>query len=119
MITNHEYAAGLRLLAEFYEGRPDAPQPYQSDRLTFNLTTRRDMQTVVREFGGRFTKDSSYGLIYLYGTFGPFRIVAYTSQENVCTARVVGERVIPARPAEPERTEPVLEWDCGSLMEDA
>ncbi len=44
-MTNTEYAAGLRAIAEFYETHPDMPQPltphvYTYDKATFLLAVR-------------------------------------------------------------------------------
>jgi hypothetical protein len=45
----------------------------------------------------------------------------YCKRDAVCTARVVGKKSIPAKPAEPPRVEDVIEWECEkfSLMERA
>ena len=115
-MTNAEYVMGLRQLAEWYEGHPDAVQPFESGRLEFVVHSRTVLAQVIRDFGGRWEKNAQGGLMFFCSTFGPFRLVMYTNQETVCTARKVGTRSIPARPAQPERVEDVLEWDCQPIM---
>ena len=125
-MTNQEYAAALRMLADFYAAHPEAPQPYESDRLDFNLACegRAGLEAVVRAFGGRWTKHEANNLYYVFGHFGPFRLKVYLNRAEVCdrvqigTVRVpaVPERVIPASP---EHEAPVYEWRCGSVLESA
>lgn len=118
MMTTQDYVAGLRKLADWYEGHLDAPRPYAHETLAFNVANREAIQEVLRAFGGKWTKEASSGLMYFYSTFGPFRLKMYTGQENVCTMRQVGTKVVPAIPAQPEREVPIYEWDCGSILTD-
>ena len=116
-MTNQEYANGLRMLADWYEGHPEAPQPYESHLLTFNTGSREGVQRVLQAFGGSWDKEAASGLMYFRSTFGPFKLKMYIGQEAVCTRRLVGVKTLPARPAEPEREVPVYEWDCRSILE--
>ena len=116
MMTNQEYANGLRMLADWYEGHPEAPQPHEPHILTFNEVYLENVRKVLRAFGGSWDKEASGGLMYFHSTFGPFKLKMYTGQETVCTCRLVGTKIIPAQPAEPEREVPVYEWDCGSVL---
>ena len=115
-MTNAEYAAGLRQLAEWYESHPNAAQPYESNQLHFNVYHRDTVAQVIQDFGGRWEKRASSGLMYFRSTFGQFTLVMYTNHQTVCTARKVGTRTISARPAEPEYEVDVLAWDCQPIM---
>ena len=46
--------------------------------------------------------------------FGPLTLTALIEQSAVCTARIVGTKVLPAMP---ERMIDVLEWDCAPILE--
>lgn len=53
--------------------------------------------------------------------FGEVRFTVYSSRDAVCERKQVGTKIIPAKearivPAEPEREEPVYEYDCGALL---
>jgi len=39
----------------------------------------------------------------------------YTKREAVCEAKVVGQKVVPAKPAEPPKVVDVIEWECSKL----
>ena len=90
-MTNQEYANGLRMLADWYEGHPKAPQPYESRLLTFNEVDLEGVRAVLRAFGGSWDKEASGGLMYFHSTFGPFKLKMYTPQGSVCTRRLVGD----------------------------
>lgn len=118
-MTNQEYAAGLRQLAAWYDEHPDAEQPYEADELDFNLASRSRIAQVIRDFGGKWTKQAGGGLMYFFGSFGPFRLKIYTDQRTVCVARQTGTRWIPEQPAQPGRMVPEFEWDCAPVLEEA
>ena len=115
-MTNHEYAAGLRQLAEWYDGHPNAEQPYENEKIRFIAAFRETVAQVIRDFGGRWEKSASNGLMYFRSTFGPFTLVMCTRQETVCVARKVGTRVVPERALVAEHEVDVLEWDCQPIM---
>lgn len=112
-MTNHEYADGLRQLAEWYDAHPDAEQPYRSDRVEYFPVTKDDLVALLREHGGQWKKTTASDLLYLRRRFGPFTLEAVIDQRDVCTRRVVGTRIVPASP---ERLEEVVEWDCQPIL---
>ena len=126
-MTNAEYAAGLRVLADFYDAHPDTYQPYESHKLDFNMTCegRVGVESVIRDFGGKWTKrDSDFGLMYFDSTFGPFALHLYIEKTEICERVQVGVKTIPAEPerfvpAKPERIEPQYEWHCGKILQEA
>ncbi len=115
-MTTQEYVHGLRQLADWYEAHPETELPYASEKVMYIPDDRDGMRTILHIFGGRWEKEISGGLFYARRAFGPFTLTAIINQSQVCTARVVGTRVIPAIA---ERTVDVLEWDCAPILETA
>ncbi len=103
----------LRARADWYEAHPDVPEPYIPTWNVF-LTTRAELAAVARQVGDATKGDTDTGFFFLRVERPDFAIDFNVPREQVCTSRVVGERVIPAQP---ERTEPIIEWDCGTLCE--
>ena len=112
-MTNQEYAAGLRHLADWYEAHKNAPRPYRSETVEYIASDKAEVASVLREFGGRWDKHASHGLLYVTRAFGPFTLQLIVDQGEVCTKRVVGYREIPAQEA---RTVEVVEWDCAPVL---
>lgn len=44
--------------------------------------------------------------------FGSFTFQVYIARNKVCKRVVTGKRIIPAKPAEPEREEEIVKYEC-------
>ena len=113
-MTTLEYVQGLRLLADWYEAHPETELPYEAERVAYIFVEKTGLQALLGAFGGHWTKTARDGLFYATRMFGPLTLTALIAQSAVCTARVVGTKVLPAMP---ERTIDVLEWDCAPILE--
>jgi len=103
---------GLRALADFLEANPSLPAP-TLNRLLVPLSTREQIAGIARV--GSWQKDyESDTWFSLKRSFGPQVTLEYfTERSNVCRKVKTGEtRLVPARPAEPERIEDVEKWVC-------
>ena len=73
------------------------------------------LRAIARAFGTS-EKQFNGDLFSISRQFGALRLKFISDRKAVCTARVVGTRTIPARPAEPEREVEVVEWDCEPIL---
>ena len=115
-MDNTEFVASLRAAADFFESHPEAPVP--SYRVTLNMFvyTREEFESIARSVGTA-NKGVSGEWFFLRRKFGDCLQMDWNvTRGEVCEARVVGKRVIPARPAEPEREVDIVEWDCRPLL---
>jgi hypothetical protein len=104
---------GLRDLADFLEQHPGVPAPTYNALL---VSSTKEMLTRIARMAS-WTKDYGGEYFSLKKEFlGGLTLDIYTSRSEVCRKVVVGERVVPARPAEPERVEEVVEWVCEEAL---
>jgi len=120
-MTAHEYAAGLRQIADWYEEHPMIPVPHIPDIQVFNVHTQEDAASVARALGHVQKRPGlDTGLLVLYRPFGAINLEFYFTRSVVCTRRVTGtvevpEVVIPAH-TRAAHTREIVEWDCGSIL---
>ena len=115
-MDNTEFVASLRAAADFFESHPGAPAPISQITLNMFAYTREEFEGIARSVGTA-NKGVSGEWFFLRRKFGELlRMDWNVSRGKVCEARVTGKRVIPARPAEPEREVDVVEWDCQPLL---
>lgn len=119
-----QFVAGLRELADFYEQHECVPEFVSI--LNGFVDTAEQLVAARRALGAR--KKELHGisdeLIGFTRSFGPLNLTIIAKREEVCQRVKVGEKIIPARPertlpAEPEKREPVYEWECPGLLEAA
>jgi hypothetical protein len=111
----NEVAKGLRGLADWFEQHPE-----QLDSLVPEFHFRFDLwpSTLagVRELRrslGKVEKRITGGHFCLRRDFGGGVCIELNiPQDQVCKRVVTGHRVIPAKPAQPERVEEIVEWRC-------
>jgi hypothetical protein len=111
---------GLRELADFLESNPDVKPTfdYYSDTVNFIVHTREEMAAIARI--GHWEKVPVTQFFSIRRMFGPIQFDVFTERENVCRKVTAGTRVVPAKPAQPEREEPIEEWICdGALLAQA
>ena len=119
------FARDLRALAAWYEEHLDAPSPASQVKIHVSATTD-DKETAAR-FARALApcrKEHGNSLFILARDFGRIELRFIFWRSAVCTRKVVGIKVVPAKPArtvelpaEPERTEEVVEWDCSSILD--
>lgn len=113
-MTNAEYAQGLRQIAAWYEGHPDAPRPALKLEVFALAGSPENIASVIRALGG-VKKEYNESFIWLTRDFGGVELKFYVARSAVCTKRVVSvqhipEQVVPARDVE------VIEWDCKPIL---
>lgn len=104
-----DFIAGLVNLAAFLKSRPELPVPLN---LWATVYLTADEFRDAQQHMGSYIKsplDDIYGIEKHFPGKVAYRLI--TARANVCTKRVVGTRTIP------ERTEELVEWDCGSILE--
>jgi hypothetical protein len=106
---------GLRELADFLDAYPDVPVPY-SNELNVFAQSKETLARLARLTS--WQKQYCGGYFALTRSFGDGMIVLSLNIERqvVCRQIVVGERVVPAQPAQPERIEPITEWVCDDAL---
>ena len=113
---NKGFVASLRAAADFFESHPGAPAPIYRITLNMFVYTREELERIARSVGAA-DKGVSGEWYFLRRKFGGFLQMDWNvPRGEVCEARVVGTRVIPARPAEPERAVDIVEWDCQPVL---
>lgn len=108
------YSDQLRLIADFFEKRPDLPTP----RISAFLTAYCDRETFldVARTVGKATKtfDKSFANLNVKIT-DDVTVQFYTYRTEVCERRVVGTREVEAQYA-PAYVEEIVEWDCHPIL---
>lgn len=116
---NYErFIAGLRALADWYEAHPDTPVPHQPDISIYTVKgTRKKMQRIAEMLKPcRKEYDNISGFFILSRHFGLLEARFVFERSAICTRRVVGTRIEPAKPASPEREVEIVEWDCAESV---
>jgi hypothetical protein len=127
-----EYIAGLRVLADLLEARPEIPAPYhgRSTELAIFTSGKDELVAAARAFPGKLDKtyddnSSAFGF-ELHGRLRGLRVVIYGDRNEVCRRVVTGTRevtkTVPAPDAPMvEVTETVedVEWVCEPLLAEA
>jgi hypothetical protein len=121
-VTATEYARSLRLLADFWEQNPHLAGPYDPDVCYAQFEGKQQAAMITRLLG-QAEKQYDDTLFKIVHKFGCIEARFLFTRELVCERKVVGTKVIPEHviPAReeihiPERTEEIVEWDCGSLL---
>jgi hypothetical protein len=129
-MTNKEFAAELRKVAEVYEREEGVDLPFSSGLTHFQMFIhdRRKLEQAVRAFGSGEKRADAFGdpgcFDYWPAGYPLVRITAF--KDGVCTRVKTGTRTVPAQviPAQkatekvtiPEHEEDVYEWDCGPVL---
>jgi hypothetical protein len=115
MDNRKDVITGLREYADFLEQHPSVPEPCIT---TFNVFawSPDEFRAMAREIGAA-KKGENGSWLYLRKTFGNGAVGfdLNTGRDAICTRKVVGTRIVPAKPATeatPETTEDIIEWDC-------
>ena len=128
-MTREEFVQSLRDAADFFESRPAMPVPeygidisqwvfedYRINDLDERQAEMRKRFGTVARAMGSMEKDPRNDYYRLSKQIGPGVVVSvYCNRANVCTAKVVGERVEPGRIV-PARMVPVIEWECSDPL---
>jgi len=105
-----------------YEPRPEYPNEGWNDTPVLNVDETLKLMAKITRFarskGYEVTKDydsSDFNLRIKLGDEFGYAVTYYCKRDAVCTPKVVGKKVIPAKPAEPPRVEDVIEWECSKI----
>ena len=109
-----DFAASLRTLALWYDEHPDAPV---SDAPSMCVSVHDDKAEVVRLARMLAPCDKRFetSTFALTRRSGGIELSFLFWRSTVCEKHVVGTKVVPAQP---ERTVEIVEWDCGSILEE-
>lgn len=114
-MNNKEFARSLRQLADFYEDRPNLPQPSTSLCAYMPKSLARETMSSI----GNFEKEYNGDYFSALKTIGGLELRFATPRENVCEKVVVGTKLIPRQvlPATAEtiieaHEEEITEWQC-------
>ncbi len=118
-MTDHvvNIVANFRRLADFLEDHPDLAERVGSQ--TINVIVRKKEELAAFARYGGWQKEHCGSFFVLRKQFGEdLQLDVFIDRETVCERRVVGKKVVPAKPAVEEHEEDVVEWVCGgSLLE--
>jgi hypothetical protein len=130
-VAQHDLTRLLRAVAAWLESHPEAkvdsihldPLVKQYKVCCYGVAGKADLAARARAIGGHWTKhaDSESGLFRLMQEIAPgvfYELIA--SQSSVCERVHVGVKLVTeVAPDAPtvERTVPVYEWRCGSILE--
>lgn len=125
MAEREDFIQALRDLADFFEQHPDVPAPRWQQSISLFASyanPKADMAAVARAMGSA-AKNYSDELVTLRKPFGEWlELTMHANRDEVCERVVVGTKIIPAEPkriipAQPARTEDIVEWHCTPLLE--
>ena len=102
------YIDGLRDLTDWLEQHPEYAPTYPAVTLNVFADDKAELAEFARA-AGRATKHWLDSWFVVRAEFGPHSIDANLAREQVCDRVVTGIRWVPAQPA---RTEDVVEWVC-------
>ena len=122
-MTAHEFAEGLRQIAEWYDTNPDVVLPHLQQLDVFGVEHGSlSLAETVRRLGGTVEKTivGDSGLFSFDRSFNGVKLRIFTDRAKVCTRRIVEAKWIPEKLV-PEHTIPahieeVVEWDCHSVL---
>ena len=126
--TREQWLSGLEELVKLLRDKPELPLPvalclynYQYDYVNTNVKAK--MATIAKAFAP-CEKEYSEDNFLLIRSFGPHTLSYYSTRSAVCTAKVVGKKMVEARPSSyhpevPAHEEDVIEWECSPLLETA
>ena len=111
MLTNAEYARGLRAFADWLDDHPEVPLQLYDLAISGDES---DVAACARALGACEKRhgDSTSALVKDFAGL-PVSIVYFRSA--VCERRVVGHEEVPERVI-PAHTREIVEWDCHSIL---
>ena len=110
------FVRGLRDFADFMETNVDLPIPYGEEYFNIWVYTKAEMSALVKG-KGRWEKKAEANYMLFRKQFGTINYDINITRDRICERVVVGEEIIPARPAEPERVVEKVEWKCTPVLD--
>ena len=114
-----DFIQGLRNFAFWLEANPEIDAGYYGMYHSHYLDTKEKLLQYARIMApGNFSKnwtDSSVAITKDFG--GRVKFEAYTRRDQICERVKTGTKIIPARPAVPEKEEETFEWRCPDSAE--
>ena len=124
--TREQWFSGLEELVKLLRDKPELPLPtalcmYEYQFSYNNTDVKAKMATIAKAFTP-CEKEYSKDNFLLTRSFGPHTLKYYSARSAVCTAKVVGKKIVEARPSSycpevPAHEEDVIEWECSPLLE--
>lgn len=108
-----DYTNGLRAIADWYDAHPEI-EPSGSTLDHYGLDTKEEAAMLVKAFGS-CKKEYHDTIFTVVKRFGSIDLKFHFSRNQVCTRRVVGTKIEPARMVA-ERVVDIVEWDCESIL---
>lgn len=119
-MTNAEYAAALRQIADWYEAHSEMKQPFPVLRVG-GVYGRKELSAFARALG-TCKKSFDEKFARVERDFGGVVLEAFDWRENVCERVVLGHRIVPKkvipRQVIPEHEEEIIEWGCPESLLD-
>lgn len=107
----------LREVADWYEAHPNTPLTHEEtfDVRLYGVRNKKEAAFLLRLFAP-CEKEWDESFLRVVKTFpSGAKITALFNRYEVCTRKVVGQRVIPRQVTE-ERLVDVVEWECGPVL---
>jgi len=123
MTTLEQTVNNLRTLADWFEKHPDVPIPwaFMGESVFYrSLTDDPDERSKEIRAIGSANKVFQNNEFHLEVKIGNYTLIFWTSRENVCTKKIVGQKLIEKR-IEPEKVIPehyedIVEWECSESI---
>ena len=113
------YVTGLRQIADLLERRPALIPSFGALTINVCTLTQDKFMELGRLLGGTREKvfEGSYAVQRRW--CGPHKVDVYVHRGEVCERVQVGDRVVPAVEARPEKVQAVYEWRCAGFESSA
>ena len=114
--------AGLQAAVNWFREHPEIPLENWFSFISYD-NSKENLQdvAVAAPYVEKYADEHSYRLTVPFGE--TVKAQFYSQREKVCTKKLVGTKIVPAkaeevviREAVPEHEEPIYEWDCPVLM---
>ena len=109
----HEYAQGLRAIADWYEAHPDMPRIHD---LSVAGCNGKEQLVEIAQALPSYVEEASGSLYYVIGDFQGVSVKFMVWRTEVCERTVVGKRMEEAR-VSPAHEEDIVEWKCHPLLD--
>lgn len=110
----HEYVAGLRAVADWYEAHPEMPR---LDELSVASVSGKEQLARIARALPSYTEEPVGSLYFVIGDFHGVPVKFMVWRTEVCERVVTGKRRVEAS-VTPAHEEEVVEWKCHPLLEE-
>ena len=110
----HEYVAGLRAVADWYEAHPEMPR---LNDLSVSSVRGKEQLARIALMLPSYTEEPLDSLYFVIGDFQGVSVKFMVWRTEVCERTVVGKRMVEAR-VSPAHEEDIVEWKCHPLIDE-